>query len=75
MRSTMHGFYSPATADTRLRQVRHVAEPLGNCIYGFPRSRPHQNARESARSAHQRLWTPGGSAGSPSPKGLETDSS
>ena len=39
----------------RQSELRHVAEPLGNRIYAFPKSRPRQSAgeRRSAISKQQ----------------------
>ena len=74
MRSTMHGFYSPATADTRLRQVRHVAEPLGNGIYAFQGPDPIRSARESASQRHHNQAVDSVRRSPPEPQGLETDS-
>ena len=56
----------------RQGEVRHVAKPLGNCIYACPKSRPHQ-ARESA--APYKMLDGARQRSPPEPQGLETDSS
>ncbi len=65
-----------ARRGTRQTEVRHVAEPLGNCIYAFPNSTPRPKARESLlQRQSQSKEGRRAAAQLPEPQGLETDCS
>jgi len=59
----------------RQSEVRHVAEPLGKRIYGFPSQDPVQRAESLASQRHLKAEAAPAQPEPKKPQGLETDSS